>query len=534
MDRRIPPFGSARRRIGGIRRRLVAASLVAALASAVCSHASAAPPVVPDEQALAANVRTLQAAGTHLERVGAELTALRTRGGWRDRGFFDATETDEIEYLLFRFLAVHTALWDLVAAHGGVSARFPESESGTKAHVAALSAQLLLAYHTSFLVAAFIDDPVAVREMNQAFPRSDVPRDTYDTLRRRVTATGYVQAVAGAGQLHAADMASPTSPVRILAASDPAYRRLIDDLPRLHAGAAAHMQTIATHDGHSAALENALSHSEVATLTRSLTEKLGDARYAARSMLFKDVSRVKSPSAHLITFSDSQKQRVLGLLEPGDVILTYTAGYMSDVFIPGRFKHGITYVGTPHERLQAHMTPAAAPRAERYEPKRLAENLQTASLPGGRNANVIEAVAEGVIFNNLEHLMDTHINRLLVLRPRLDTEERAAFVVEVFSYLGDGYDFRFDFADPSEQVCTEVIYRALNRRGSIDLPLVTRAGHETLSADDVVNYHLRTNPDAFEIILLAEEDPAFTDHRARILVGLTARLTVEALMAKVH
>ena len=54
-------------------------------------------------------------------------------------------------------------------------------------------------------------------------------------------------------------------------------------------------------------------------------------------------------------------------LRPGDLILTYTAGYISDVFIPGAFKHGITYVGSPQQReqagLEANALPAMAPDA---------------------------------------------------------------------------------------------------------------------------------------------------------------------------
>jgi hypothetical protein len=40
------------------------------------------------------------------------------------------------------------------------------------------------------------------------------------------------------------------------------------------------------------------------------------------------------------------------------------------------------------------------------------------------DADVIEAVGEGVIFNHLGHIMDTHINRLLVLRPKVNRDER--------------------------------------------------------------------------------------------------------------
>lgn len=250
--------------------------------------------------------------------------------------------------------------------------------------------------------------------------------------------------------------------------------------------------------------------------------------YAIRSFLFKEFSRLKNPAAHVVIFSDAQKKKILKLLEPGDLILTFTAGYMSDVFIPGVFKHGITYVGTPDNRDTIGLSLDKLPPNEQFDVQKLAGDLQRSSLLDGKRADMIEAVAEGVIFNNLEHIMDTHINRMLVLRPRLSDKERATFLVEVFSYLGDGYDFRFDFADASMQVCTEVIYRALNGKGSIDFHLTERAGHETLSADDIVNYYLDSV--AFDFILFVESNPDSKNNEALVLSGPEGEARVKVLM----
>ena len=115
-----------------------------------------------------------------------------------------------------------------------------------------------------------------------------------------------------------------------------------------------------------------------------------------------------------------------------------------------------------------------------------------------------------------------------MLRPQLSDVERAAFLVEVYSYLGDGYDFRFDFAEASQQVCTEVIYRAINNKGSIDFALTERAGHETLSADDIANYHL--DSEAFEFVLLVETNPDSKDNEALIFVGPVGENRIKALM----
>ena len=129
--------------------------------------------------------------------------------------------------------------------------------------------------------------------------------------------------------------------------------------------------------------------------------------------------------------------------------------------------------------------------------------------------------------------MDTHINRMLILRPNLSASERTDFLIEVFSYLGEEYDFRFDFADSARQVCTEVIYRAIQGKGGIEFGLTTRAGHVTLSADDVTLYFLNENPETFEFVLYAEEDPDRKDHEARIMTGAAGTERLRELMKSV-
>jgi hypothetical protein len=319
-----------------------------------------------------------------------------------------------------------------------------------------------------------------------------------------------------------------------LGKKDPVYANLLEQIPTLHAGATQQTQRILTAQaGDLGGVENYFSHTRSAELARDASRAFDNLRFAARSLLFKDISRLKSPNAHLIRFSESQKRQVYDLLQPGDLILTYTAGYISDVFIPGMFKHGITYVGSPAQRAGAGLKTGSLPIEAEPERKRFDRHLAQEFLPDGENADIIEAVAEGVIFNNLARIMDTHINRLLVLRPNLNDAERAAFLAGVFSYLGDEYDFYFDFADASRQVCTEVHYRTLNGKGGIYFTLTERAGHETLSADDIVRYYTETRPRQFELVLLADEDPLAQHHQARVLTGAEAEHRLEELMAAI-
>ena len=467
------------------------------------------------------DIRTLNAVRSNLEAIDNEFVELREQGGWVKRGYFSAVENERMEHLLFRFVTSHSALWDITAAYQNMETSFDDSVLDTKAHVVSSQASLLLASHSAFLVAEFADDPVAIAELNEAFYRSEISRDTYYELARGISSKR-LSRLKRAGALATKELADPDSELTRLVASDARYGELIELNKALQIAAEARMRAALDTKG-----------SSDPEPIRETDESVGNDLYAARSMLFKDVSRLKNPKAKLVRFSDAQKAQVYEQLRPGDLILTYTAGYMSDVFIPGAFKHGITYVGSPKLREQAGLRPEALSAVAPDARNRLAAHVVQENLEDGRRADMIEAVAEGVIFNNLAHIMDTHINRLLVLRPRLTEAERTDFLIEVFSYLGEDYDFRFDFADSTSQVCTEVIYRAIDGKGGIAFDLTVRAGHETLSADDIVLYYLNKHPQAFQFLLYAEEDPDGTDHAALILTGEAGVQRLQELMKSV-
>jgi len=275
-------------------------------------------------------------------------------------------------------------------------------------------------------------------------------------------------------------------------------------------------------------LRDKLKHLPIAAVARKTTRNTKTVLHETRAFTFKGVSRLKSPTAYLIKFSMEQKQDVLRRLEPGDCVFTYTAGYASDVFIPGAFKHGITYVGSPMDRNEVGLNVDNVARIYDNFPEggveTLLENFKLETLPSPKigedvmDADVIEAVAEGVIFNNLCHLMDTHVNRLLVLRPRISAAERIEALISTFRFLGDKYDFSFNFRDVSAVVCTEVQYHALDGKGDISFELTRRAGNPTLSADDIINYYEKRRG-SFEFVLLALEDTHSPCHDAKIYVG---------------
>jgi hypothetical protein len=192
---------------------------------------------------------------------------------------------------------------------------------------------------------------------------------------------------------------------------------------------------------------------------------------------------------------------------------------MSNIFLPGIFKHGITYIGTPAQREHVKIKSDPSTIITGINNQKYLENISYARLDSGHQADVIEAVAEGVIFNSLDILLDTHINRMVVLRPRLSEEHKREALLIVFSLLGSDYDFKFDFNDGSYQCCTEVIYRALNSRGAFNFKLINRMGALTLSADDILDYHFSMEPRPFDVVLYAEKAPKSKENNAKIYTG---------------
>jgi hypothetical protein len=479
-----------------------------------------------DVSAAAARQVELEAAA---QEVHARLSEFHAKAGWQERGYFTGSEHDAIEWLFFRYVHNHRAFWAEIDRLGGVELALTTEADRPGAHLLVLHAGLALAEASAFLVTEFREDPIAVAKLNESFYRSEIPAGSYDLIALAATNANRREALTRAWALHEKELADPKgSAVAAVALDDPELASVLASLAPLRVRVEAQLKLVDA--GHNRVLTD-LDHGLAADASRASGRSFDSVAYETRSLVFKDVSRIKNPTTHLIQFSPAQKQKLHGMLRPGDVILSYTAGYVSDVFIPGTFKHGITYVGVEEERREAGLTSTSLPKQDQSRAAGFASNIATDRMPDGSRADLIEAVAEGVKFSNLDTILDTHVNRLLVLRPSIDDAERTAFLAGVFGYLGDAYDFRFDFADASRQVCTEVIYRALNEKSRIEFTLTPRAGHPTLSADDIVLYHFAT-PGHFEILAYAEEDPDRSDHAARIWIDAPAEKRLRKRMAE--
>lgn len=467
-----------------------------------------------------------------LDGVDIDLARLIENMRFDDVAYLTDKNNKEAEFLQMRFTHARDGLVDILNYYRSNTAKDPMLQA--KGSVLGMSAGLNASYFSSRFVAVLLKEKKVVRLFNAEHPRFDIPANSYQRLTYEVTEIERIELLHVAWYLFSRQLEDPASCLAKLQKADPAYADLVLKMYRLNADT--QLQTdYVLHGGHDGlpSLSNRLHHSRIAKLGEEVESSTGYESYKGRGFIFKNVARIKKPTAHVVKFSPEQVQAIKKLLQPGDILLTFTAGYMSDFFLPGQFKHGITYIGSVEERNNAGLTKAylgdqAVSEQQREE---LIERLNLTKTPDGYSVDVIEAVAEGVVMHSLEQLLATHINRMVVLRPKFTYQERREQLLAVFQYVGATYDFKFDFTDDTYQCCTEVVYRTTDGKGCIDFSLFHEKGRWVLMADDIVNYYLST-PAAFDFILLAQEALNSNDHQARLVTGEPGEKILKELMEK--
>lgn len=480
---------------------------------------------------LSSDIINLKKLSNELESLKSEMLEMRENSKVWTLEYFPPEEHDRIENILFRYLMIRNALWEIISFYKDYREHFTTPETQTKGFIIGYSAGLHLTSYTSMLVTTFIDEPAGKRKLNEAYPRSEIKADRYDMLLSSLTSIDHMEAIKVAWVLFNNEKKDTSSVLYTIYSADSEYQAVIDRIGDLYKETDERITYILKKESLLfPKTVNRLRHSVILTLADTMKDKVGDNLYAIRGLLFSNVSDIKIPLTWPIKFTEEQKAELHSMLRPGDIILTYTAGYMSNIFLPGSFKHGITYVGDTSVRKEPGLVNNPKALIAGINIKKLEADFNTDLLESGLKADVIEAVAEGVIFNSLDLLLDTHINRMVILRPRLSMEESKEAITILFALLGSDYDFKFDFNDGSYLCCTEVIYRALNSRGMCNFDLVKRMGTLTLSADDILEYYVRNEYRPFDIIVYAEKDRSADGNTASLYKGEKGLKQLKRLM----
>ena len=178
------------------------------------------------------------------------------------------------------------------------------------------------------------------------------------------------------------------------------------------------------------------------------------------------------------------EERLLEILQPGDLLLDKTSFAMTDRLIPGHFGHVAIWLGKP-EQLES--LGLFDPEVNTY-----GDSLKNAIAWKDKLAEgkcVLEALRPGVVINNLDHFLNVDEVLVLRLKPEFVGGEhelqqlRSQIVCRAMHHLGQRYDFNFDVNTSNTIVCSELAYQAYPE--NICWPLTKTAGRWTISPDQV-------------------------------------------------
>ena len=192
--------------------------------------------------------------------------------------------------------------------------------------------------------------------------------------------------------------------------------------------------------------------------------------------VLEGVGRTASEIADLKNKSvtDDVRASIAAFLQPGDVIITRHAKALTNLFIPGFWPHSALYIGTREQAMNSGIDISAS-----------VDSLWKGDIC------VLEARKDGV---RLRPLTDTlSVDKFVVLRPNLDPVTIVQAIGRALLHQGKMYNFDFDFFNSDRVVCTELIYRAYDGLGGLNIPLLERAGRKTLSAEDLLDFALDTS-----------------------------------------
>lgn len=207
-------------------------------------------------------------------------------------------------------------------------------------------------------------------------------------------------------------------------------------------------------------------------------------------------TRVRRKHDHLI--SHAQLADMRDQLEPGDIIVTRSNWYVSNVGLPGFWPHSELYIGSPEQMERYFDEPDIdAYFREHTGHDGLIDYLQSAHPQAwraysmrdadGKAHRVIEARSEGVIFNSIFEAGAADYAG--AMRPTTTKLAKAQAIAKAFAQHGKPYDFNFDFLTDQELVCTELVYKAWQpaaHKEGVDFDLAYVMGRTTLPVNDIV------------------------------------------------
>ena len=150
---------------------------------------------------------------------------------------------------------------------------------------------------------------------------------------------------------------------------------------------------------------------QVTTIEETVNDMIntaGSQLKAIQEFLFTLTADVRMPLVEGIKLTRRQKRSFKRSLKPGDIILTFSSGYLSNLILPGYFKHVLTYTGEQSTKNKY------------IKDIRLKPEQQNLIKP---DHDIIEANSDGVRTTYIENYLNGYADRIIVFRPILNNDQ---------------------------------------------------------------------------------------------------------------
>lgn len=163
----------------------------------------------------------------------------------------------------------------------------------------------------------------------------------------------------------------------------------------------------------------------------------------------------------------------------GDIINLQNIRYLSNLAIPGRWKHSLIYLGSLKQVQEVV-------ESQHSYYQKIVKHFHT-----GEEKLVLDANSTGVKIRTFQEMAnlkkESYLKALTCYRLKKDHQFIQSFIEKAMDYYDTPYDFEMNTQDDSALYCSELIYRAL-QKNDIELH----------SVSEVLNYDVITPTDLID------------------------------------
>lgn len=412
------------------------------------------------------DLETLRTVVPELERLESQWNEARLSMSAPSRGYFTPDEDDQVRQMLLAYRNYRFALYEIIS-RGYEYPRIQDPERQLMVFLPAFGAALTLYAKTLKLIQAYEREPLIRKKLNEPDSRFEIEPGFFEDLLRGYSSPWNYRNLAKAAWFWRTHRRS----IKKLATAAPGDWQWPLELIRNQRGLVRKRLLIV--------LACRLRY-DWRAFGRTVLNPVQNARYSVQSQIAQACAELRTTLHYEPALKSEVVAQLHSCLRPGDVLLTRAEKRVTSAILPGFWAHAALFIdGTAW--LESFGLAAQS---------RVAKHSSYISKQNTGKGCVIEAISPRVQVNSLETALCA--DHVVVLRPKIGSDELRASIAEAFQHLDKPYDFEFDFNVTTRIVCTELIYRCFHKRGSIEFALIKRLGRFTLSADDIIDQWLNS------------------------------------------